>query len=344
VHDPPLLTVADLWALGSESEVASSLMELGAVQRDIERIKAAFFHHREASRKEHLRKEASKAGLAMPGGSAGGIYDPKFLEAVSELYDLHMGVENMAPLLYSLVRFIKPKQVLEIGAGYTSIFILQALADNEREIASYAALQELDLCQCGNVPWCVSLITEGCEAKSSSSSGVDRRLPRWRNNVLHCVDNLAHEHTTAHRVKQVAAKLGVEEHLLLHVGDAWEFELPMQSNSDDDQEAQMLDMIWADFGAGQRLDEFFERWWPKLRPGGHVLVHSTVTNAMTRSWLENMRRRCAGGLPQDEVDAPKLGSFETMSFVEPHKRFQSSFSAFQKRSDGFCDPVLTRLP
>jgi hypothetical protein len=34
---------------------------------------------------------------------------------------------------YSLVRFHKPRRVLEVGAGYTTLFILQALRDNEAE-------------------------------------------------------------------------------------------------------------------------------------------------------------------------------------------------------------------
>jgi hypothetical protein len=48
----------------------------------------------------------------------GGIYDSAFLAAVQPLYDMHMGVENMGPLLYSLIRFHKPRHVLEVGAGY----------------------------------------------------------------------------------------------------------------------------------------------------------------------------------------------------------------------------------
>ena len=48
----------------------------------------------------------------------GGIYDQEFLAAVQPLYDMHMGVENMGPLLYSLIRFHKPRHVLEVGAGY----------------------------------------------------------------------------------------------------------------------------------------------------------------------------------------------------------------------------------
>ena len=40
----------------------------------------------------------------------------------------------MAPLLYALCRFVKPRRILEVGAGYTSLWLLQALADNEAEL------------------------------------------------------------------------------------------------------------------------------------------------------------------------------------------------------------------
>ena len=33
-------------------------------------------------------------------------------------------------MLYALVKFIKPGRVLEVGAGYTSLWLLQALRDN----------------------------------------------------------------------------------------------------------------------------------------------------------------------------------------------------------------------
>ena len=75
----------------------------------------------------------------------GGIYDQSFLRRVQPLYDMHMGVENMGPLLYSLVRFAKPRHVLEVGAGYTSIFILQALHDNASELANCRRLQRVGL-------------------------------------------------------------------------------------------------------------------------------------------------------------------------------------------------------
>ena len=46
-----------------------------------------------------------------------------------------------------------------------------------------------------------------------------------------------------------------------------------------------LDMLWVDFGAGDKLDEFLQMYWPMLKEdGGLLLVHSTMTNALTHSW------------------------------------------------------------
>ena len=124
-----------------------------------------------------------------------------------------------------------------------------------------------------------------------------------------------------------------------------------------------LDMLWIDFGAGPRLGEFFDAWWPRLSSeGGLALVHSTLTNDLTRSgWLEGMRKQAqqqanvaAEGVFQadEEKDgnchskspANALGKFATLSLMEPHKLFQNSFSIFQKRGDGWAEPVYTKFP
>jgi hypothetical protein len=135
------------------------------------------------------------AKASKPSGSSGGIYDAAFLKLVEPLYDMHMGVENMGPLLYTLVRFIKPQRVLEIGAGYTTVFLLMALKDNAAELANYSALRaQGDACiieqtvddsgSAGSrrIPWCVDAYMDSAAASATP--------------VLHCVDNMAHQHTT----------------------------------------------------------------------------------------------------------------------------------------------------
>jgi hypothetical protein len=143
------------------------------------------------------------AGANVMGGTSGGVWSPTFLSVVRPLYDIHMGVEHMAPLLYALIRFTKPSVVLEVGAGYTTPFMLQALADNHAEMVAYASLQAAGRATVGDMPWC-------------APGATDLPLPFP---ILRCVDNLAHEHTTAHLVIEAAQTLG--EHVCPSALPCW---------------------------------------------------------------------------------------------------------------------------
>ena len=46
----------------------------------------------------------------------------------------------------------------------------------------------------------------------------------------------------------------------------------------------------------------------------------------------------------DDADEPVGDGFATLSFLEPHKRFQNSVSVFQKRPHGWGEPVFTTYP
>lgn len=101
-------------------------------------------------------------------------------------------------------------------------------------------------------------------------------------------------------------------------------------------------------------------------------MHSTLGNAVTRNWLEQMRQRrspnmgsegkvAAGShgdipdqcsVPPEEFRPTSTGTsrdvmgseFETISFMEPHKKFQSSVSLFQRRPNGWGEPIHTMYP
>ena len=49
-----------------------------------------------------------------------------------EHYRKGMGTENVGPLLRTLVQMARPQRILEIGAGYTTPFILDGLKANEK--------------------------------------------------------------------------------------------------------------------------------------------------------------------------------------------------------------------
>ena len=63
-------------------------------------------------------------------------------------------------------------------------------------------------------------------------------------------------------------------------------------------------------------------------------MHSTLTNELSRRWLEEKRAALRQG----------GGGFEVLSLLEPHKRLQNSCSIFQKRDGGWAEPVLTSYP
>jgi len=297
-------------------------------------------HREDGSREEEDETERSTQERVRR-GAAGGVYDPTFLRLVKPLYDLHMGAENLGPMLYNLARFTKPARILEVGAGYTSAFLLQALNDNAAELETYRDLRRSGLAVCGDAPWSVDAFFDreagdgGGRYRGDPDASEDDRVS---SGVLHCIDNLAHEHTTAHVVVETARKMRCGERLRLHEADAFDPDLPSTLEAGIE-----FDMLWIDLGAAHRIEAFFEAWWPRVRAeGGMVIVHSTLTNALSRGWLERMR---------DLARAPDAenpyGRFETMSLLEPHKMFQNSVTMFQKRGGAFGrydEPVHTKFP
>jgi len=63
-----------------------------------------------------------------------------FYQSISSLYSPGYGTENMALLLHALVRFVRPRVVLEVGVGYTTPWIIKALRDNEAATARDRAI------------------------------------------------------------------------------------------------------------------------------------------------------------------------------------------------------------
>jgi predicted O-methyltransferase YrrM len=241
--------------------------------------------------------------------------DRKFVNHLSSLYNPHMGVENIGPFLYSFVRFTKVKQIVEIGAGYTSLWILQALKDNDDELKRIQNLQRDGKCRLLDYPWTIPDIVEKYNDSPST---------------LQCIDNCLHQKETATGAGAVAKTLGLDSYLQFIRGDA--FELAREKDS--------VDLLWCDFGVGSRMKEFVASAWCSIRPGGFLLCHSTLTNTRTRDWLEAARARKGAdvtGIPPDE--------YVEVSLLEPHKRYQNSVSIFQKRKgsngENFEEPLFS---
>ena len=55
----------------------------------------------------------------------------------SEFYRSGMGTETVAPFLYSFCRMLRPNKILEVGMGYTTPFLINALEDNRNMIIDH---------------------------------------------------------------------------------------------------------------------------------------------------------------------------------------------------------------
>jgi predicted O-methyltransferase YrrM len=57
----------------------------------------------------------------------------EFFTSIEYLKDELAGTENVCFLLYAMIKMLKPYNVLEMGVGYTTPFILQAIRENSKE-------------------------------------------------------------------------------------------------------------------------------------------------------------------------------------------------------------------
>lgn len=234
------------------------------------------------------------------------MYSPSFLHHVQPLYNPHMGVENAGPLLYSLVRFTKSRRVVEVGAGYTTLFLLQALKDNEDEMKRIIDLEKDGRLRLLDYPFGIAHKLEEWDTESASS--------------LLCIDNCEHQKETASGAVGVARTLGLDSYLEFLRGDAFD---ALDTHFSD---TESIDLLWCDFGVGSRMKEYAASVWKYIRPGGFLCCHSTLTNRRTREWLESIRQQA-----DEEYTGIPSGEYVEVSLLEPHKRYQNSITVLQKR-------------
>ena len=237
-----------------------------------------------------------------------------FLNHIKSLYNPHMGVENAGTLLYSLIRFTKIRSVVEIGAGFTTMWILQALKDNDDEMKQIKLLDDTGNARLLDVTWIPQHTMEDYQQRKSS---------------LLCIDNCLHQRETATGAGALAKTLGLSEYLKFVKGDAFDMNFDPKS----------VDLLWCDFGVGSRMREFASGAWNSIRPGGFLVCHSTLTNYRTREWLEAVRRKEGvevTGIPPDEV--------VELSLLEPTKTFQNAVTILQRRKatdEDYKEPIYS---
>ncbi|WP_199552624.1 class I SAM-dependent methyltransferase [Streptomyces sp. N35] len=233
-------------------------------------------------------------------------------EALSALTSPGMGTENAGPVLRALARMLRPRTTVEVGAGSSTLHLLLGLRDARAE-----AVADRDPAR-GEAahPERVSALHPYAAPGASA--------PR-----LLVVDDISVPGTSAHRVDDAAGSLGLADMLTFIERDF--FDLSNQELA----AWGPLDLVWLD--AGTQADDcgFLAALWPRVAPGGMVVLHEPylATTARTRSGrsacrvvptplLQELRRQ----------NAVPDGDFDVLALSEPHKHRQTGLLLLRKRA------------
>ncbi|MDC0058151.1 class I SAM-dependent methyltransferase [Pelagibacteraceae bacterium] len=247
------------------------------------------------------------------------FYNKELKDALDENFS-NIVTENVGPFIYSTIKTIRPKKILEIGAGYTSIFFAKALKEIEEE-------DDFDK----------KLIRE-----QENNPKWERRYKLYNKNYqfssnskLIIVDNFSKEqHDTARPVDNAIKKLELYKYINFVKADG----MDLQKINEMVSNHLPLDFVFLDFGAGAALPILFKFYFEKINNhGGYIMVHSTLTNAMHRLWLAELKLKYNND-----------SSVEIMSFLEPNKIMQNSFTLIKKNIEietgQFNPPIYTAQP
>ncbi|MEQ8195878.1 MAG: class I SAM-dependent methyltransferase [Rhodospirillales bacterium] len=235
-------------------------------------------------------------------------------DTAAELYAPGMGAEHVAPLLYSLVRMLRPHRVLEVGLGYTSPFLAQALADNRAEF------------------------DDDKEILDGRRDDAERRavlVPDYYEQDyeprLVAIDDLSLAGSTAPKVREVLHRLELDGYVDFHNGDFRGFSKNIAP------ENLPFDFVWFDCGGPFEYIDFLNEYWPLINDNhGILLMHFTywygdVADADTgAAYRAHFLSPIANEIKRQQLMHGYDSEFEVLSLLEPHKNRQGSVTMVRK--------------
>jgi predicted O-methyltransferase YrrM len=247
--------------------------------------------------------------------------DLSFLQSAGQAFDPFVpaaGTEHMAPLLYSLARMVRPATVVEFGSGYTTLFLLRALADNLKDIQTERTLlREKSLAlmrpehkqatrpehkQTAFERW---FATPGKACAADPSYYLKPYLPH-----LYSFEKLSEGHPYSRKVVRAVTEIG---HISLFTHIHGEF-------SADALPDKRIDLAWND---DREYAQFFEACWPRLNESGGLLIFHNVpaVEELWRSieWMQSQRA------------AQK--DLEVLILHEPHKLNQNGCAILRRNTN-----------
>lgn len=238
------------------------------------------------------------------------IFSNEFRNAVEKLRVPGMGTENVGPFLASLMQLLRPERVLEVGMGYTTPFLAgslahaEALADEERKVLAHKTERHLADGKDLDESW---LFQD--PALAAPASYLEPYRPR-----LAAIDDLSIPESSAGRVQEVLAGLGLEDRVTIvnsNVRDSVA-QLP--------EDFATIDFAWVD--AWECLF-FFDHFWDRMNPdGGIIAMHYLMTYPEGEALLEYLRT----------FQDAHPGEMEILNLLESRKLMQNSVTILRRTS------------
>lgn len=247
--------------------------------------------------------------------------DGVFFDAVGKLMSPSMGTELMGPLLYQMIRSLRPVSVLEVGMGYTTPFLVKALEDNVKDFA----------CEKEQLLTKTRRLMQQNEGKSASGENSDAWFienpplcdpsfyAREHDPYLHAIDNLSSSRSSAPAVVECIEILGLMRRVNIYDGDFRGCSRKIAAKH------RPFDFVWFDCGGYHEYCDFLEEYWEHISNNGGILIlHLTLSSIAINSIVKDLKLKQA---------TTHFGEFELISMLEPHKVHQSSFTIIRKISE-----------
>ena len=262
------------------------------------------------------------------------LVDAHFIKTARDAFtpfSTESGTEHVALLLYSIVRMTRPTVCIEYGSGYSTLFILAALAENDADIRMERELLRVKTSRLGDLgrfyPHANNPVFRDWLDQGGLACGVDPEFFQHpRGARLYSIEGHSSAHEYVTRMKRAVHQLGLDS-FFSHVTGA-----PFSTDTLPTED-QRIDLAWND---ANNYQEFFETIWPRLNPNGGLLIfHNTM--AVERHWsaVEWMRN-----------NRKSQGDLEEVSFFENHKLNQNSCTIFRrvdKRHPALFDSRISRV-
>jgi hypothetical protein len=232
----------------------------------------------------------------------------------------------MGPLLHSLIRTTRPENVLEVGMGYTTPFILEALTRNQADF-----LVELEQLKNKNRDYLAKIegeetkkLKQGAKplvlmdewiAKEPSLASPEFYTTTYKP-MLHAIDNFSSPDSFANHVQDLLRRMNLDNYLKIYQGDFRDFKDKVTENK------KYLDFIWFDCGNAEDYKDFVEEYWDAINPNcGYLLLHSTLNRYSYHSVMTYFKSK---------IGTSEFSDIEVLSLLEPHKLTQGSVTMIRK--------------